>query len=245
MEDRFRLPLAQAPRLQERLLREFKRHLHRYSSDCPSEADELRWLALMQHHGAPTRLVDCTYSFFVGLFFAIEDAKPNDRVALWALDHDWLWDVAKKELPHTLVRQIQNDPSGGKGPESIAGLFQTPRQLVIPVNPLDLDERLAVQQGVFLTSLDLTRRLPAVIQDLGSATARALYVRKRTIRCSLAFLQEALSELQRMNITRLSLFPGVDGLAMSLGNLLAMPYRFLAESTWGEPGGSDRREWGG
>src|SRR5688572_25659565 len=45
------------------LIRRFKRQYHHYSSDPPNEWDYLEWLALMQHHGAPTRLLDWTYSF--------------------------------------------------------------------------------------------------------------------------------------------------------------------------------------
>lgn len=36
------------------LLTTFKRRAHHYLRDLPGEHDELEWLALMQHHGAPT-----------------------------------------------------------------------------------------------------------------------------------------------------------------------------------------------
>ncbi|MEO7650617.1 MAG: FRG domain-containing protein, partial [Bryobacteraceae bacterium] len=55
------------------LLREFKRHYHRYTDPTPDLRDDLEWLAIMQHHGAPTRLLDWTFSEYIALFFAIND----------------------------------------------------------------------------------------------------------------------------------------------------------------------------
>ena len=47
---------------EKRILREFKRRYHQYSSDIPKDGDDLEWFSIMQHYGAPTRLLDFTYS---------------------------------------------------------------------------------------------------------------------------------------------------------------------------------------
>lgn len=147
LQDRFKIALTEAApiEIERRLVREFKRHLHRYTSDLPDDNDDLRWLALMQHHGAPTRLLDFTYSFFVGLFFAIEAAKPSDHCALWAINHDWLWNKAKANLPEKTLEVLRS--SGGKDPEAIRDLFNNPRALLIPVNPFKLDETRSAAGG--------------------------------------------------------------------------------------------------
>jgi hypothetical protein len=36
----------------------FKRRAHHYLNHLPLDGDELEWMALMRHHGAPTRLLD-------------------------------------------------------------------------------------------------------------------------------------------------------------------------------------------
>src|SRR5436305_714324 len=44
-----------------RILRVFKRKAHQFLDQPPVADDDLQWLGLMQHHGAPTRLIDFTW----------------------------------------------------------------------------------------------------------------------------------------------------------------------------------------
>ena len=68
--------------------REFRRHAHAYLPRVPLESNTLEWLALMQHYGAPTRLLDFTESFWIALYFAFEDAEEDCAVV--ALDRSSL-----------------------------------------------------------------------------------------------------------------------------------------------------------
>ena len=69
---------------EERIVRIFKRKAHHFLGQAPDAADEFQWLALMQHHGAPTRLLDFTWSPYVAAFFALENA--TGEAAVWALN---------------------------------------------------------------------------------------------------------------------------------------------------------------
>jgi hypothetical protein len=142
--------------------------------------------------------------------------------ALWAIDHDWCWRQGKRKLPPELYARVKADETGGKARSTTRRLLGCTVPVAVPLNPLPLDQRLAVQQGVFLCPLALDRPF---MDNLGDPDSDSIW--KVEIVCSKAFLREALWRFHALNIGSVSLFPGVDGLARSLQNAIAMPQRFL------------------
>lgn len=95
-------------RAEDYVEQEFKRRAHHYLSDLPDDEDDLEWVALMQHYGAPTRLLDWTRSAYVAAFFAAESAvykriaadaeRRSKPFVIWAIDEKSVSTVAAEMI---------------------------------------------------------------------------------------------------------------------------------------------------
>lgn len=223
--DRFPSHLADRQSAERFLLREFRRHFHRYSPHLPHEDDTLEWLSLLQHHGAPTRLLDWTFSEYVALYFAVQSApvtseEQASKCAVWAVNQTKCWEMLKEHLRRDKRRKIDVNDKDRNVTNWILTKFAKP--MVCALNPFLLNTRLTIQQGTFLIPTDLTRSFQA---NFDESIGRKPWWRKIEIECTEGFLITALTNLHRMNVTEVNLFPGIDGLARSLRNVL--PLRHL------------------
>jgi hypothetical protein len=66
------------PADEERVFKNFKKAARPYLMNEPKT--EIEWLAVAQHHGLPTRLLDWTESLFVAAYFAVEKTQTNGAV---------------------------------------------------------------------------------------------------------------------------------------------------------------------
>jgi len=228
--------LANAER---RIIEEFQRRAHHFVPDPPSLRNQIEWLALMQHFGAPTRLLDFTNSFYVAAFFALENA--SSECAIWCVQHPALHKAAASFLglskdqetsvpywqtSHRMSAVAQN---AFEKSESVSSHF------VFEVEPFRVNERLAIQQGLFLYPLSIevpfvrcleaTFGLPAsVFADAKTEEYdRKIHTQRRLYEAAVIEVvlpgpvhKDAVRDLRNMNITAATLFPGLDGFARSL-----------------------------
>nr|WP_315463548.1 FRG domain-containing protein [uncultured Rhodoferax sp.] len=190
---------------EERALRIFRRKAHNYLPDAQVLLDDVRCMALMQHHGAPTRMVDFTKSPFVAAFFALD--KAVDRAAVFALDTPNLWRAPPSNNP-TFHRDTIDPRTNGNFERYFATNIN---EIVWVGEPYEMDRRLVAQSGTFVVSGVLNKPLDEVIQQY--ETGRSL-IKKIILPPSIR--REAMLSLYRMNITHATLFPDVDGLARSI-----------------------------
>ncbi len=210
------------------LLSGFKRRAHHYTPDLPDKDDDLEWLALMQHYGAPTRLLDCTTSPYVAAFFAVIGAEGNESSAVWAFYLPALRGHAYRTLrAEDPTFQLCN-PSQ---PQNFTDLLiSVPRErrrnpLVFPVEPFRMNERLTIQQGLFLCPRTLrwgfeTNLKVALIDAASRPHLKGARLYKIVIPGSVRL--DLLEELEKMNISYATLFPGLDGFARSLRTSLQL-----------------------
>jgi hypothetical protein len=57
--------------------------------------DKFEWLCLMQHHGAPTRMLDWTENVLIALYFAVRDPQADCDGVVWALNAGRLNEITR------------------------------------------------------------------------------------------------------------------------------------------------------
>jgi FRG domain len=194
---------------ESRMLRIFKRKAHQFLSHVPDPEDDFQWLALMQHHGAPTRLLDLTWSPYVAAFFALERATGD--AAVWALNPAPIsYAEAVTLRGGATVRPPAMDPRerGNLRRYFLAG--EVPWLWI--GEPYLMNPRLTAQSGTFAVPGTLSQPAEAILSGYPDPqeTVVKLVLPSAQVRAT------GLRELYRMNITYATLFPDLDGLARSL-----------------------------
>jgi len=197
-------------RLEAVLLRNFRKYAHRDASP----GDSLwNWLALAQHHGLPTRLLDWSYSPFVALHFAtIELEKYDCDGLIWCVDYikviQWLPPVLRELLQQEMALAFNVDMLSG-----IASSFQELDSLssdpfVVFFEPPSLDERIINQAALFSMMSS-----PTTVFEEWLSDKPELY---RRIIIPAGLKWEVRDKLDQIMVNERTLFPGLDGLGSYL-----------------------------
>ena len=188
------------PEQESRILRIFKRKAHQFLDKPPDHHDDFQWMALMQHHGAPTRLIDFTWSPYVAAFFAMERTLADGVV--WAMNPARI-DSARADRP------LRMDPRT-KG--HFARYFLKGKNRFIWMGePQTMHRRLIAQSATFAVPGVLDMPIEDILSDSDQENILAKIILPNPVR------EVGMRELYRMNITYATLFPDLDGLAKSMG----------------------------
>ncbi|HRI27626.1 MAG TPA: FRG domain-containing protein [Chitinophagales bacterium] len=195
--------------LEGHLLRNFKKYARRdlYTQQNNSVWN---WLALAQHYGLPTRLLDWTYSPYVALHFATAEMNKYDTDGvIWCVNY-----VKTNELlPHRLKYLLLDEGSNIFTAEMLQNACHTIKDFdtlqrnlfVVFLEPPSLDERIVNQYALFSLMSN-----PATMLDEWLQQHSSLFFR---IIIPAALKWEIRDKLDQANITERVLFPGLDGLS--------------------------------
>jgi hypothetical protein len=197
---------ADIHRLELALLRNFRKYAYGEAAGTDSI---WHWLALGQHRGLPTRLLDWTYSPLVALHFATDDpARYDEDGIVWAVN----FVEANKSLPRRLRRILEAECSDTFTVEMLAA-FRTLREFdalsrtpfVVFIEPPAVDRRILNQFALF----SLMSSPTAVLDDW--LLSRPEICRRIVVPARLKW--EIRDKLDQANVNERVLFPGLDGLS--------------------------------
>jgi FRG domain len=203
-------------RLELHLLRNFRKYAY-----GEAEGGSIwQWLAVAQHRGLPTRLLDWTYSPFVALHFATANlARMNEDASVWAIN----FVEANRHLPARLRRMLATEGSDTATVDMLAPFGTltafdrlSKRPFVVFLEPPSLDPRIVNQFALFSLMSN-----PSATLD-GWLASHPELVRRIIIPASLKW--EIRDNLDQANINERVLFPGLDGLS-----------RWLTRYYWAKP----------
>lgn len=210
LEESF-LPFEGRKDVEFSIIEEFKRRAPSLQSNLPEHSDHLSWLFLMQHHGAPTRLLDWTESILVALYFAV-NSQINDDGELWGLYPQKLNELSG--IPGAPTRNNRILQFLGSEPMCRPEKLAKDLGIEIPKYPLAIQAqmtfpRIINQQGAFTIH-------PRPKQ--GFTLPEILVEERHLVRYIIpsGYKNKLRKDLAALGVTRVTLFPNLDSLSETI-----------------------------
>jgi FRG domain-containing protein len=193
------------------LERPMLRNFRKYAARDEVPVDSMwNWLALGQHHGLPSRLLDWTYSPYVALHFVTANLDRYDEDGVvWCADYVQAHRRAPAELRRLLEEEganLFNTEMLDRAAPDLARFDELAGEdFLLFVEPPSFDERIVNQYALFSLASS-----PTLSPDEWLARHPDL-ARRIVVPAELKW--EIRDKLDQANITERVLFPGLDGLS--------------------------------
>lgn len=197
--------------LEGALLRNFKKYA---SPETTSSSNFWEVLALAQHHGLPTRLLDWSVSPYVAAHFATESfADYGKDAAIWCLDcvhyrnylPAELSEILEKEYAYTFTTEML-----GNKYESFDDLPKRDDGKPYPIifEPPSIDQRIINQYAYFSVMSDPSILISDWLKEHTNLYFRIIIPKEHKLLIR--------DELDHINISERTIYPGLDGLCQWL-----------------------------
>jgi hypothetical protein len=150
----------------------------------------------MQDHGAPTRLLDFTWSPYIAAFFALQHTTHEGVI----------WACNPVEIAKAKAIDLHKPGSFPRHFLRSSDVF------VWTGSPHAMNRRLIAQSGTFLVPSVLDRSIEEILKTYANPENTLV----KFILPADKIREKGMRELYRMNVTQATLFPDLDGLARSL-----------------------------
>jgi FRG domain len=185
-----RRPFHTAP--DEKLFRAWKRHAVSFLDIAPRRMTDWDLLAIAQHYGLATRLLDWTFNPLTAAYFAVSDTAAEDKDGVVHAHFSEKEPIDMEEIASDKKRE-------GSSPFKQKGIRR--------VRPSAVTPRIARQGGIFTLHENPQVRMEGLI---GKGERLERIVIPAAVKKDFAVF------LSHMGVNRLSLFPDLDGLSQHM-----------------------------
>lgn len=205
------------PEFEERLYKDFSEGAKFHLDHEEGPTSMLESFSMLQHFGAPSRLLDFTKSPYIAAYFAFENTNDDiEKIGIWIVNRTFLYTAALNFFEKNKTKWSSQKPDSFDD-GTFAKVFHDSKRddfnCVFPVESLVQNQRYNLQQSIFLVQGNPNKSFQNQLEFIKPSLLNEIFM-KVTIPTSEK--KKAIRDLIQMNITRATLFPGLDGFAKSL-----------------------------